>query len=233
MVEAAGERCDVDGVTLFCGDALTILPALPSASYDLVIADPPYNHGVSYETYDDNLTPDEYRLWCATWFRECRRVSKKHVLIFPGVANIGMWLTLSKPHGIGSWHKPGNPSGGGVFHWCETEPWLLWGPFIGGSDTVVATVVGCGKQRGQSDVGGHPCPKPPKLYAELFRRLKPSSVLDPFLGSGTAGVEAVKAGASFTGIEIAPGYFATAQSRIDHAGGISVGQLTRPGLFNE
>lgn len=218
---------------LYCDDALGILPGIDSASHDLVIIDPPYNHGVAYENYTDDMAPDDYRLWCATWFRECLRISSRHVLIFPGVANLGMWLNLAKPHGIGAWHKPGNPSGGGVFHWCETEPWLLYGPFIGGSDTITATVVGRGTKRGQSDTGDHPCPKPPKLYAELFRRLHPSSILDPMMGSGTAGVEAIKAGASFTGIELAPGYFATAKARIDHASGISPSQLFFPSLFSQ
>lgn len=218
--------------TLHCADAVETLRALVSASFDLVVIDPPYNHGVKYETYRDDLSPDDYRLWCATWFRECRRVSRKHVVVFPGVANIALWLTLAKPHGIGAWHKPGNPAGGGVFNWCETEPWLLWGPFIGGSDTITATVIGRGSKCGQSDTGAHPCPKPPGLYAELFRRLKPGSVLDPMMGVGTSGVEAVKAGASFTGIEIAPGYFAIARSRIEHAAGCGRSQLTRPGLFD-
>jgi DNA modification methylase len=224
---------DETACRLILGDAVDELSRISSASHSLVIVDPPYNHGVEYETYSDNLPPDDYRLWCATWFRECRRISSRHIIIFPGVANLGMWLSLAKPHGVGMWYKPGNPAGGGVFNWCESEPWLLWGPFIGGSDTITATVVGRGTKRGQSDTGDHPCPKPPKLYAELFRRLHPESVLDPMMGSGTSGVEAIKAGATFTGIEIAPGYFATASERIHHATGTSSSQLFSPNLFSQ
>jgi site-specific DNA-methyltransferase (adenine-specific) len=39
-------------------------------------------------------------------------------------------------------------------------------------------------------------------------------VLDPFMGSGTTAVAAVKHGRRFTGFEINPGYFATARLRI-------------------
>lgn len=218
---------------LHCADALTILPTVPDQSHALVIIDPPYNHGVQYETCADDMTPDDYRLWCASWFRECKRISSRHVLIFPGVANLAMWLALAKPQGIGAWHKPGNPAGGGVFHWCETEPWLLYGPFIGGSDTITATIVGRGSKRGQSDTGEHPCPKPLKLYEEIIRRLHPASVLDPMMGTGTSGVAATKLGAAFTGIEIAPGYFETARARIEHATGTGPNQLFSPDLFSQ
>ena len=51
-------------------------------------------------------------------------------------------------------------------------------------------------------------------------------VLDPFMGSGTTGVAAVKIGRRFTGIEIEPKYFDIARARITDA-------LARPDLFVE
>ena len=50
------------------------------------------------------------------------------------------------------------------------------------------------------------------------------SVIDPFMGSGTTGVAAVKLGRKFTGIEIDPGYFDIACRRIEAA-------LREPDLF--
>lgn len=46
---------------------------------------------------------------------------------------------------------------------------------------------------------------------------KNETILDPFMGSGTTGVSAVKLGRHFTGIEIEPKYFDIACRRIDAA----------------
>jgi len=51
-------------------------------------------------------------------------------------------------------------------------------------------------------------------------------VLDPFMGSGTTGVAAVKLGRRFTGIELDAGYFDTARRRIEAA-------LKEPDMFIE
>ena len=50
------------------------------------------------------------------------------------------------------------------------------------------------------------------------------TVFDPFMGSGTTGVAAVKLGRKFIGIEIEPKYFDIACRRIEDA-------LKRPDLF--
>ena len=52
------------------------------------------------------------------------------------------------------------------------------------------------------------------------------TILDPFMGSGTTGVAAVKMGRRFIGIEIEPKYFDMARRRIADA-------LARPDLFIE
>lgn len=52
------------------------------------------------------------------------------------------------------------------------------------------------------------------------------TIVDPFMGSGTTGVAAVKLGRKFTGIEIDPGYFDIACRRISAA-------LKEPELFVE
>ena len=54
----------------------------------------------------------------------------------------------------------------------------------------------------------------------------PGAILDPFMGSGTTGVAAVKLGRKFIGIEINEGYFDIACRRISEA-------LKQPDLFIE
>lgn len=64
----------------------------------------------------------------------------------------------------------------------------------------------------------HPTVKPIKLMQYLIKLITPKggTVLDPFLGSGSAGVAAVKEGFNFIGIEKEPEYIKIANARINH-----------------
>jgi DNA modification methylase len=76
------------------------------------------------------------------------------------------------------------------------------------------------------DGAEHPTEKPVELmrWSILLLNEARSSVLDPFMGSGTTGVAAVRLGKRFVGIEIEPKYFDTACRRIEAA-------LRQPDLF--
>ncbi len=65
----------------------------------------------------------------------------------------------------------------------------------------------------------HPAVKPVKLLLHLLRLATPSNgfVLDPFAGSGSAGVAAVQGGFCYFGIEQEADYVAIANARIKHA----------------
>jgi len=65
--------------------------------------------------------------------------------------------------------------------------------------------------------GRHPCEKPLPLMDELMIGTDWVCVLDPFMGSGSTGVSAVKLGRDFIGIERDPGYFDIACKRIEDA----------------
>lgn len=64
----------------------------------------------------------------------------------------------------------------------------------------------------------HPTVKSTKLMSYLIRMVTPPNgvVLDPFTGSGSTGVAALKEGFKFIGIEREPEYHAIAQKRIEH-----------------
>lgn len=70
--------------------------------------------------------------------------------------------------------------------------------------------------------GSHPCPFPPRV-AELCLLLAGAGpgaqVLDPFCGEGNAGVAALRLGCDFTGIDLGPGYCATARARLAELAG--------------
>jgi site-specific DNA-methyltransferase (adenine-specific)/modification methylase len=64
----------------------------------------------------------------------------------------------------------------------------------------------------------HPTQKPfPVMEWCIERAGKVSSVLDPFMGSGTTGVACVRLGKSFVGIECERKYFDIACRRIEDA----------------
>ncbi len=74
----------------------------------------------------------------------------------------------------------------------------------------------------KSDKGAentHPTVKASKLMAYLIKLITPPNglVLDPFMGSASTGVAAVKEGFDFVGIEMDPEYFNIAQKRIFNA----------------
>lgn len=63
----------------------------------------------------------------------------------------------------------------------------------------------------------HPTTKPDALMTKIITNAAGTSVCDPFMGTGSTGVAAIRAGKSFTGIEQNPAYFATAVRRITAA----------------
>jgi site-specific DNA-methyltransferase (adenine-specific) len=69
-----------------------------------------------------------------------------------------------------------------------------------------------------ADGAEHPTQKPVRLMVWCIEKAgNPKSILDPFMGSGTTGVAAARAGASFIGIEREPKYFDIACRRIEQA----------------
>jgi len=56
------------------GDCLDLLRRLPDGSVHLAFADPPFNIGYDYDTYDDRRSADDYLAWSARWLAEIVRV---------------------------------------------------------------------------------------------------------------------------------------------------------------
>jgi site-specific DNA-methyltransferase (adenine-specific) len=67
--------------------------------------------------------------------------------------------------------------------------------------------------------GGHPTQKPERLVTDWLQKFSNpgETILDPFMGSGTTGVAAVRHGRHFVGVEIEPRYFDIACARISAA----------------
>jgi DNA modification methylase len=63
----------------------------------------------------------------------------------------------------------------------------------------------------------HPNEKPVGLLQRLMRKLPAGCIGDPFMGSGSAGEAAVRAGRAFVGCEVDPRYFGIALRRVEQA----------------
>ncbi|RPI40873.1 MAG: site-specific DNA-methyltransferase [Methanoregulaceae archaeon] len=63
---------------VICGDARTVLAAIPDSSIDLIVTSPPYNFGHSYaqDPHDDTREWNEYFENLLLVWRECERVLK-------------------------------------------------------------------------------------------------------------------------------------------------------------
>ena len=196
-----------DGCTIYHGDCAEVMESL-SGAFSLGFADPPYNYGVDYGfgPAADSLDDEYYWFWCNGWFKQLRALCDR-TIVTPGHGNLGQWLPR-KPSGVGCWYKPGG-TGSSHLGWCEWEPWLYWGQRLGGSDVIKATL----NPTFKSDVG-HPCPKPVLLVKRLIVKTKATTLLDPFVGSGTSLVAAKEMGICGVGIEKNEAYCEIAAKRL-------------------
>jgi site-specific DNA-methyltransferase (adenine-specific) len=84
-----------------------------------------------------------------------------------------------------------------------------------GSDGLNSPRAGAGRRGGARNT--HPTVKPIELMRYLVRLVTPPGglVLDPFAGSGTTGIAALREGARFVGVDLEPEYARLAIARIE------------------
>jgi DNA modification methylase len=220
-------------IDLRLGDCLEILPTLESV--DLVITDPPY--GINYKSnrgaYDGNerktdssFGEDKYN---PEWMLSIERVMKPDSFAFVFVRWDVAHLFKKDALSCGLicvqrliWDKRHWGMGDLRYYGSQTEDALM---FRKG-----APLLHRDKRRGNiweyaskayfpEGVYDHPSQKPMGVIAEWINdaTMAGSTILDPFMGSGTTGAAAVKLGRSFIGIEKEPKYFEIAQRRIQEA----------------
>lgn len=205
-----------EGVTLYLGDCREILPTL--SHFDAVVTDPPYgmdfksNYRIIGHNAIANDSTDEHMILA------CSLSPNHSTYCFSRWDNIP---NLPPPKSILTWIK-NNWSMGDLQHEHarQTEIVLFYpGPdhdFPKGRPTDVLEAIKTGN-------GHHPTEKPVDLMERIIGFTR-GSIIDPFMGSGTTGVAAVRAGREFTGIEIEPKYFDIACKRIEE-------ESRRPSMF--
>jgi site-specific DNA-methyltransferase (adenine-specific) len=207
-----------EGIEVFCGDAREIVPILGRIAS--VLSDPPYgmefqsNHrATKHAAIANDSTPDLLRFAC-----EIEASHSKY--IFCRWDNL---TDVAKPKSMITWVK-NNWSMGDLEHEHarQTEVVLFYpGPlhfFPKGRPKDVIEAPRTGNNH-------HPTEKPVQLMMAIAEWTT-GAILDPFMGSGTTGVAAVRLSRPFIGIEIEPKYFDIACKRISEA-------LKQPDFFVE
>ncbi|MFQ5437130.1 MAG: DNA methyltransferase, partial [Anaerolineae bacterium] len=88
LAQPVFEETELPG-QLIQGDSLTHLRQLPASSVDFSFIDPPYNLGKNYNSYNDDLSIQEYFSWCDEWITEVARILKPGRTV--AILNIPIW----------------------------------------------------------------------------------------------------------------------------------------------
>lgn len=62
--------------TVINGDCIKVMSEMPESFVDLIVTSPPYGVGIAYDSFDDDLEFDQYKVFSANWLREAYRVLK-------------------------------------------------------------------------------------------------------------------------------------------------------------
>src|SRR5262245_15664921 len=104
-------------VRLYEDDCLVVLPTIQAASVDVVVTSPPYNLGIRYRSYKDDLPRAEYLSWTDRWIRAIARVMAPHGSFF---LNVGAkpsdpWIPLEVANVARRYFKLQN-----TIHWVKS-----------------------------------------------------------------------------------------------------------------
>jgi len=221
----SSELADVlEGRARWCvveGDSEDILATMPRVS--LLCTDPPYGIGSWSSSGGNSLRPDE----CAAaneWDRAPSDATMRLMVSLADEAIVWGGNYLCGP--LGRFRSPliWDKSIRGM-HYADGE--LAWTNFAHGSLRIFNLAAGASDARGSRQ---HPTQKPVALMMWCLGLAKATGiVLDPFAGSGTTGVAALRLGRRCILIEKDPKYAALCRERMQAEESGSTLQATRAG----
>lgn len=228
---------------IICGDCLKVMREIPSESFDLVITSPPYNlknstgNGMKdgrggkwknaelikgYSNYDDCMPYAEYVKWQKECLTEMLRVIKNDGAIFynhkwrvqDGILQDRRDIVENFPvRQIIIWKRKGGINfNSGYFLPTYEVIYLIAKPQF--KLVPKANAVGDVWEFRQETNNQHPAPFPVALIDRIIQSTSAQYILDPFMGSGTTAVAAIRNGRHYLGIEISPEYCNMAEERI-------------------
>ena len=200
---------------LIQGDCREVMAVLPKV--DAVVTDPPYGIGFPYASYED--TRDNLRNLILRMFENQKKWARAVVLCGPSQIHEYPpcdWV------GAVTWNTTGSF---GKFGYSQWTPVLLYGSDLSGFGNVNGiTKSDTYHINGGSSVGFqrdktqklHTCPKPLNIMLQTVQRYTEefSTILDPFMGSGTTLVACQRLGRQGIGVELDADYFEIACKRV-------------------
>ncbi len=212
-----------EGVALHLGDSAEILDAIGDA--DAVVTDPPYaiptqvaqTRTITRNVGDLSIVEAAFRAHLSSWKR-CVGETGRIFVFCDGASYPVIYRSAYGSFNLASlvWDKQKIGMGREFRkrHELIIHGWGAKTPVTTADGTGYPDVLQC--KPVQSNLRHHPAEKPVQLLTDLLR-VCGRHVVDPFMGSGSTGVAAVKLGKRFTGVEIHEPYFDIACRRIETA----------------
>ena len=195
----------------------------------VIVSDPPFNIGYHYSAYADTLPEDEYMEWLVEVFKPA-----PHVLIhYPEKVVDYVWQAGLRPDKLAAWvYNANTPRQYRTIAFFGVKPDFTRAghPYKNPRDKRIQKRILEGKQARLYDwwyvnqvknvsreKSAHPCQMPLEVMDRIVKILPPEkTILDPFMGSGTTGVAALRNGRRFIGMELDERYFEIAKERLQN-----------------
>ncbi|MGU9776180.1 DNA-methyltransferase [Salmonella enterica] len=236
----------IGGATLYCGDALEILPTLAPDSVDCLCTDPPYSSGGmtigarqmrpndkyvgndsahNVDFYGDNRDGRSWAFWAMSWMALCWPLLRDgaYAQVFTDWRQLPLLTDAVQGggitwRGIVPWDKTLSSRAPHTGYYRHQCEYVVWGSKGKLNKCPGGPFPGLYTHRVIPAEKQHMTGKPLGLMRDLLAPVPTGGVvLDPFMGSGSTGVAALAAGRRFIGIEMSNHYFDVACQRLELA----------------
>lgn len=228
---------------IYTGDAIDLAEAIPNQSIDIVFTSPPYNVGLDYGTYKDDIPEDQFWEFQSNWLRDAYRISSEGARLYLVVGDNMLWRIRDiaqelgwRYHQLLAWCKPNLVSRGRISKdWNLLAEWCLLfhkgkrTSMLSGMGTTFNWIVAASCQsnfRGNKHKV-HPAQMALEVATKWLSRTPGRIVYEPFAGSGTTCQSAKLLGRSFLAFEIDPETAELARQRVAQMQPLFVPEITQ------
>lgn len=204
---------------IIVGDCREVMAIFPAESIGMILTSPPYNVGLKYDGFDDNLPEEKFVEFNKEWLRESYRIIQDTGRLYAIISDKMLWWFKDVAVDVG-WNFVQ------VLVWCK--PNLIGGTkkITGDWNTMTENILLFRKGKRISMLEGgkgfntfnwfletipqsnfkegrhHPAQLPFSLCQKIIARTPGDPVLDPFVGSGQVLRAAKSLNRKYIGIEL-------------------------------
>ena len=220
---------DMRNIELIHGNCLDAISSISEEVF--IMSDPPYNQGYHYNSYEDRMGDDEYANMLRTVFGNRKSV----VIHYPEEMMQIMGGGQFDLQQVVSWvYNSNTAKQSRLVAWfgCKPDFRKIPQPYKNPTDKRIAKRITEGKTARSYDWWNinqvknvskkdnpHTCPIPLELAEKIVISTteEGDTICDPFMGSGTFGIAAVKNNRNFIGIELDEVYYKYAKQAVDNS----------------